>query len=94
MGTKYIVEFYGATCPYCREIEPAVGRLEREDGVTVERLEVWNNAGNAAQMEALADLYEAECGGDMVVPSFYDPATARLICNPGSYERLKTWAKE
>lgn len=93
MGIKHIVEFYGATCSYCHAIEPAVDRLEREDGVRVERLEVWNNAGNAEQMEALADLYGAECGGNMVVPSFYDPVTGRLICNPGSYERLKEWVR-
>ena len=91
METKHIVEFYGETCPYCRSFAPAVDRLEREDGVAVERLEVWNNEEHKARMDALRPLYEKECGGNMVVPSFYDPGADRLLCNPGSYERLREW---
>lgn len=88
---RHIIEFYGETCPYCMAIVPAVNRLEKEDNVAVERLEVWNNEGNKAQMEALRPLYEKCCNGNMVVPSFYEEATGRLICNPGSYEVLYSW---
>lgn len=91
MSARRIVAFYGAGCGYCRAIAPAVDRLETQDGITVERLEVWGNADHEEKMEALRPLYERFCGGCMVVPSFYDPASERLICNPGSYERLKEW---
>ncbi len=91
MQKKQIVEFFGGTCPFCRAIAPAVDRLEKEDGVAVERLEVWNSEENKGRMDALEHLYTKECGGNMIVPSFYDPASDRLICNPGSYERLREW---
>lgn len=91
MEAPPIVLFYGETCPYCRAIAPAVTRLEREEGIAFERLEVWGHPKNAAKMEALRTLYEKECGGNMVVPSFYDLATDRLLCNPGSYADLKEW---
>ena len=91
MGTQGITMFYGDTCPHCHTIVSAVDRLEKEDGVTLERLEVWNNSENKKRMDALKYLYDTECSGDMIVPSFYDPATDRLLCNPGSYEKLKAW---
>ncbi len=70
---------------------PVVEQLEQADGVTIERLEVWHNEANKARMEALRSLYERECGGNMVVPSFYDEDSNRLLCNPGSYKVLKEW---
>lgn len=91
MDTKHIILFYGATCPYCHDIEPVLDRLENEKAVVIERLEVWNNPENQKRMDALTPLYEKECGGNMIVPSVYDPATGRLICNPGSYEKLTQW---
>ena len=94
MQNKKIIEFYGETCPHCHAIAPSVDRLEREERVAVERLEVWNNEENKARMDALARLYGKECGGNMIVPSFYDPAGDRLLCNPGSYERLREWVLE
>ena len=83
--------FYGDTCPFCRLIMPALARFERETGVVIERLEVWSNPVNAEKMEALRHLYDEHCGGNMVIPSFYDANTGRLLCNPGSYEELKAW---
>lgn len=91
MNASHIIMFCGATCPYCHAIVPALDRLEKEDGVVIERLEVWNHPENRKRMDALKHLYEKECGGNMIVPSFYDPATERLLCNPGSYEKLKAW---
>jgi thiol-disulfide isomerase/thioredoxin len=92
MGEKiHIVEFYGATCPFCKMMEPKLERLEAEGDVAIERLEVWSNEENKGKMEALKHHYDKECGGNMVVPSFYDERTDRLICNPGSYEKLKEW---
>lgn len=92
MQSKHIIEFYGETCPYCRAIAPAVERLE-VDGVAIDRLEVWNHPENEKRMKELRHLYDQECGGNMIVPSFYDPVTDRLLCNPGSYEELKVWTE-
>ncbi len=94
LPTKQVTLFYGSTCPYCQAIMPAVYRLEKDDGVVFERLEVCNNDKNNARMEALVSLYDTECGGNMVVPSFYDADTRRLLCNPGTYEALKQWLEQ
>ena len=76
------------------EIETVVERLEQEDGVEIEALEVWHNEENKRVMNSLSRLYDKECNGNFVVPSFYDKETDRLICNPGTYENLKTWIFE
>ena len=88
---KKIIEFYGQECPYCVAIVPVVDRLEKEEDVKVERLEVWHNDKNHKKMGDLKRLYDQECEGNFVVPSFYDKESDRLICNPGSYENLKKW---
>jgi thiol-disulfide isomerase/thioredoxin len=88
---KHIIEFYGDTCPFCHGIAPIVDKLEKEGIAVFDRLEVWNNTENKARMESLKHHYDANCNGNMIVPSFYDASTDRLICNPGTYERLKEW---
>ena len=92
---KKIIEFYfGRECPYCVSIIPAVKKLEAEDEVEIEKREVWHNAENSQRMRGIRELYEEYCEGNFVVPSFYDPESKRLICNPGSYENLKKWVFE
>lgn len=75
----------------CMIMDPNVEKLEKEDGVEIEALEVWHNEDNKRKMANLKDLYNKECRGNFVVPSFYDPSSNRLICEPGSYEVLRNW---
>jgi len=91
---KSIEFFYGLECSGCSDIIPAVKRLIAEDGVEVVKREVWHNAENHQRMQGIRKLYEEYCGGNFVVPSFYDAKSERLICNPGSYENLKEWVFE
>jgi thiol-disulfide isomerase/thioredoxin len=91
---KKIIEFYGETCSDCIAFAPEVARLEKEGEVEFEKIEVWNNEKNAKRMEDLKQLYGQECDGNMVVPSFYDKEKERLVCEPGSYEKLKSWVFE
>ena len=89
---RKIIEFYfGRECPYCVNIIPAVKRLVAEDEVEIKKCEVWHNTENSQRMGSLRELYGEYCGGNFTVPSFYDPETKRLVCNPGSYENLKKW---
>lgn len=98
---KKIIYFYGNGCPFCAAIEPAVEKLSSE-GVEFKRLEVWKgnkqektyNEANQARMNSLKHHYDANCSGFMIVPSFYDAESDRLICNPGSYEKLMGWIFE
>ena len=90
-----IVQFYGLWCPHCLALWPAVKRLRREEGVTVNTLEVWVRGGNRRLMASLADLYKEFNEGNFTVPSFYDPwkpREQRLLANPRSYRRLRDWA--
>ena len=94
MATKTIEFFFGRECPYCVKIIPAVKRLVQEDGVEIIKREVWHNAENNHRMRHLRELYEEYCGGNFIVPSFYDAESNRLLGNPGSYENLKAWVFE
>ena len=94
MLKKCIEFFYGRECPDCLAVIPIVKQLIAKDGVEFVKREVWHDAENHQRMEDIKDLYEKYCGGNFVVPSFYDPERKRLICEPVSYEELKYWIFE
>lgn len=82
-----LIEFFGTECPHCIRMMPLVERLEKEEGVTVEKLEVWHNEENRQKMGQFDEGY---CGG---VPFFINTKTNKWICGEASYEELKAWAK-
>lgn len=86
-----LIEFYGTECVHCREVDPLIERLEKEEGVKVTRLEVWHNSENAALMKKLDKDEKGRtfCGG---VPFFYNEKTGKKICGSTSYEKLREWA--
>ena len=88
---KKIIEFYGEGCPDCIVIAPAVEKLKKEEEIELKELEVWNNEENSKKMEGLKYLYDKECNGNFVVPSFYDAEGDRLLCEPRTYEELHSW---
>lgn len=81
-----LLEFFGETCPHCIEMKPLVERLEKEEGVTVEKYEVWNDEENAKK---LAEYDAGLCGG---VPFFFNTETKEHICGSADYAALKKWA--
>lgn len=81
-----LIEFYGTECVHCREMDPLIERLEKEEGVKIERLEVWHNADN---LNIMRELDKGFCGG---VPFFYNKKTNKWICGSTSYEKFKEWA--
>jgi hypothetical protein len=84
---SHLLEFYGTECPHCVEMHELVLRLEKEEGIKVEAIEVWHNKKNE---EYLISLDKDFCGG---VPFFYNTKTNKWICGDASYEELKDWAK-
>ena len=82
-----LIAFYGTECPHCIEMEPLIAQLEKEEGIRIQRLEVWHNAKNAALFEKLDN---GTCGG---VPFFFNPKTKKWIGGSTSYDKLKKWAK-
>jgi hypothetical protein len=68
---------------------PLIERLEKETGVSVERVETWHNEANAKRLEEMDK--DGACGG---VPFFINTKTGKTICGEASYEELKEWTKE
>lgn len=86
MTESHLIEFYGAECSHCRSLEPLIARLQDEEGVTIQKLEVWHNEENAKLMR---DYDKGYCGG---VPFCYNIKTEKWLCGSVSYEKLKDWA--
>lgn len=81
-----LIEFYGTECAPCKKIAELVERLQAEEGIVVERLEVWHNAKN---QEIMMQFAKGRC---MSVPFLYNKKTGEFICGDTDYERLKKWA--
>lgn len=64
-----------------------VEKLEKEEGIKVDSLEVWHNPENEKR---LLELDKEFCGG---VPFFYNTKSNKWICGEASYKELKTWLK-
>lgn len=83
---SYLLEFYGTECPHCERMHELVERLEKEEGVKVERIEVWHDKENEKRF---MEFDKGKCGG---VPFFYNTKTNKWICGEESYDILKKWA--
>ncbi len=74
-----IIEFYGEECPHCQNMVSVVSEAEKETGVSITKLETWNNAENQRVFEAFSGIIEPQCGG-LGVPTFYNQRTGAAIC--------------
>ncbi len=88
MSQSHLLEFYGEECPHCVDMYKLVQKLEKEEGIKIQRFEVWNNPENEKK---LLELDKDLCGG---VPFFYNTKNKKFICGEASYKELKDWAKE
>ena len=66
---------------------PLVDKLEKEEGVKVEKIETWHDSANKKKLD---DIDQGKCGG---VPFFWNEETKKFICGSTEYEKLKAWAK-
>ncbi len=85
---SHLLEFYGEECPHCKDMHKLVVKLEREEGIKVEALEVWHNEENEKR---LLEIDKDLCGG---VPFFYNTKNKKFICGEASYKELVEWAKD
>ena len=79
--------FFGTECVHCHEMMPLLKKLENEEKLKVEQLEVWHNSKNKAKMDKVNTV---KCTG---VPYFYNSSTKKGICGSMPYAKLKAWAK-
>ena len=87
-----LIMFHARECPHCRRMMPLVERLEKEEGIIFEKLEVWHNEKNADLMRSYRDILAPKCGGQLRTPTFFNPETKDAMCGEVEYDRLKTWA--
>jgi len=85
---NHLVEFYGVECPCCVYMHKFVQRLEKEEGIKIEQLEIWHNKENEKRF---LELDTNLCGG---VPFFYNLKTKKWICGDVEYDVLKNWAQD
>ena len=83
---KRLMMFYGKECSHCHDMEPLVKKLEKEQKIKIERMEVWHNSKNSSQM---IELSHGEC---IEVPFFFNDNTGKSVCGSTDYKKLKEWA--
>ena len=83
---EHLLEFYGEECPHCAKMREVSLQLENEDGIKLNRLEVWHDKDNMAKLE---ECDKDMCGG---VPFFLNTKTGKFICGEATYEEMKEWA--
>lgn len=81
-----LIEFYGTECIHCHKMEPLIEKLEKEEKIKVQKLEVWHNQENAKKWK---ENDQGFCGG---VPLFINTETGKKICGSMSYLNLKKLA--
>ncbi|MBN1223539.1 MAG: thioredoxin family protein [Candidatus Aminicenantes bacterium] len=87
-----LIMFHGKECPHCQVMMPLVDKLVKEEGIKIEKKEVWHNENNADLMRSYRDIIEPKCGGQLRTPTFMNTDTNDIICGEVSYEKLKDWA--
>jgi len=87
-----LLMFHARECPHCRRMMPLVDRLEKEEGIVFEKLEVWHDEKNADLMRSYRDILAPKCGGQLRTPTFFRPDTNDVLCGEAEYDRLKDWA--
>lgn len=86
------IMFWARECPHCKNMMPLVDRLIDEEGIEIEKLEIWHNEENADLMRSYKDVIAPKCGGQLRTPTFFDTETNDVICGEVEYEVLKEWA--
>ena len=92
MAENRLIMFTGKECDHCHENEPLVKQLEKEMSITIERLEVWHDATNAAFLDKIDKNPDGSsfCGG---IPFFYNEKSGKKLCGPQKLDKLKLWAE-
>ncbi|MBM3306450.1 MAG: thioredoxin family protein [Candidatus Aminicenantes bacterium] len=87
-----LLMFHGRECPHCKKMMPLVEKLEQESGVRIDKREVWHDEKNADLMRSYRSALAPKCGGQLRVPTFFNPDTQDAICGEVEFEKLKEWA--
>ena len=83
-----LLVFYGTECVHCHQMFPLIDKLEEEEGLKIEKLEIWHDSKNRAIYDKSNGIIK--CTG---VPFFYNKKSKKGLCGSTSYENLKKWAQ-
>ena len=83
-----LLMFYGTECVHCHEMFPLIEKLEKEEGMKVEKLEIWHNSKNKQIYDKCNTIIK--CTG---VPFFYNEDTKKVVCGAVPYSELRKWAR-
>jgi thiol-disulfide isomerase/thioredoxin len=86
-----LVMFYARECPHCKNMMPLVDKLEKEESIKFERLEIWHNEKNADLMRSFRPVIAPKCGGQLKTPTFFNTETNDVLCGEVEYKKLKNW---
>jgi thiol-disulfide isomerase/thioredoxin len=87
-----MIMFHARECPHCKRMMPLVEKLEKETGVSFEKLEVWHSEKNADLMRSYRSVIAPKCGGQLRTPTFLKTETNDVLCGEVEYDALKKWA--
>lgn len=85
---SHLLDFYGAECPPCKQLEMMINRLKEDEGISITRYEVWHNSANQNLMMKYS---KGRCNG---VPFLYNKRNDQFLCGAVTYEQLRDWAKK
>jgi thiol-disulfide isomerase/thioredoxin len=87
-----LLMFHGKECPHCKKMMPLIEKLEKESDIRFEKYEVWHDEKNADLMRSYREVLAPKCGGQLRVPTFFNPETSDVMCGEVEYDKLKDWA--
>ena len=87
-----LIMFHGRECPHCLAMMPLVEKLDTEEGIKIDKKEVWHDDKNADLMRSYRDIIEPKCGGQLRTPTFMNTKTNDILCGELEYDKLKDWA--
>ncbi len=89
-----LLMFHGRECPHCKKMMPIVEQLEAETEIRFDKLEVWHEEKNADMMRSYREVLAPKCGGQLRVPTFFNPETGDVVCGEVDFDKLKEWAEQ
>ncbi len=89
-----ITMYYGKECPHCHAMMHLVDKIKEEEGIEIEKKEVWHDEKNAEEMRSHEEVIAPACGGDLGVPVFFSKKTNKALCGEVPYEDFKKWVME
>jgi hypothetical protein len=81
-----LLMFYEKECVNCFKMMFFVEKLEKEIGVKIEKIEIWNNPRNKLMYHKINQENIDR------VPFFYNQKTRKALSGVSSFDKLKKWA--